>query len=195
MSQPTTTRTAPCTRYVFVRVAQTMVHDVERASGIVAGLASRDDLDMSQLTEKGKLMALRLSVDSIMEVCRGNYVLDHAVAFEKPILWFDDSQAAASTIEHAPGWQKASCINGDIWRIHKNNNVGVQPVFMMASATTIIAFLRQVVLSSSTHFLQSFGPPIGSLTIVDVLNNGNVFVHCVGNTVLNPDVCWWNNSA
>lgn len=211
---PITTHNNGCVRFVLVRTAHCVVHDIEMREGVHQSIASRD-ASTEVLTDRGREMASKLTVDALVAFARGAYQLDSGnggVSFaDSPILCCDDSTGAKETAK-AAGWYKDHLVYGHVqpalpllseWR-HKENEI--QIVILLASSTLITQFLALHGTSynlglplGKSALLSSDGEVslrLGSISMIDVFptENRDSFIHCVGNTALNPNVCWWLNS-
>jgi hypothetical protein len=198
------TRTAPCTRFVLVRIAQCVTHVAERSEGVQAAMNTRYN-GGETLTERGVEMARRLSVEALTAFARGPYALAQPpgvepAEFSQPRLYIDETDAAARTAE-AAGWNAAAHAPQQWrrWSDADDEDDKVNLVFLIASSREIANTLEK---NGIVYDSDCVGLPLGSITMFDVVHtrlgvmtfHHQPFIHCIGNTSLNPEVAWWHNS-
>lgn len=191
-------RTVSCVRYVFIRYGHCYTHDVERVNGIEAALAA--PASTSHPTTTGRKMASRLDPASLLRFATGAYVLMQPagvepIVFEEPLYFTDGSDAARETARCAC-WPEESSSSFRLARTiapPSDEASCVRLVFLLGSSLTIVPELTYYGVVPGGF---NVGLPVGSITMFDVIGGScdDAFIHCVGNTALNPDVCWWHNS-
>lgn len=192
-------RTTPCLRYLLIRYTQCVTHEEERRDGIEAAVRNRGHAQ-SQLTTRGRAQAKLLSPEALISFAMGPYLLAQPAGvpqtvFAEPVYVTDGSDAAEQAAD-AAGWPPSRLtIKQSRALPAPDDDDCVRLVFVMASALVIFDELDHhgAVYLAREHF----GPPLGSITMLDVFGGGDSFpfIHCVANTSLCPDVCWWHNTG
>lgn len=185
LSKFSTTR--PCLRIILVRHAQTKKNAKEINSGISEALG-----ESIELTVVGKEMTSALKQELKMFVT-GKPMDTTNVVFGECLFYHDGTTASIKTIDEmgieCRGEFDSKCFS----RMRKENRglLTIQPVVIVCSAENIVEMLSQ----NGIH-IRNLCPPILSISMFDLPLEMDLapVVHCINNTSIYRNVCWWNNS-
>lgn len=199
-----TTSTKPCVRLVLIRDAQTEKHLVQQQ-----GEFSKDIIE-TRLTEKGEEMTKALScLESYVtgkRFCTPNppeqkchYVIEH-VDFENPSIHYSTGIKATkmnSTVLLTSAEEILAMFTDNIQSLQKADKMSVY--FVFTNTVNILRIVRDLLGLPDNVYI---GMGLGSTTTIDVLENGEVFLHEFGNQAClehggfnTSSLFWWNNSA
>ena len=190
-------QTKSCLRYLFIRYTHCITHNEERFLGVEYAAENRGPSTL-RLTARGRKQAQAFSPDALMCFAMGPHLLQQPAGIE-PIEFdaepfFVTDGPTADEAADAAGWpprEKRLTIR-ESRAIPTPDDDSIKLVCVMASSQTILEELQRVYAVIPER--SNYGPPLGSITMFDK-GETPPFIHCINNTALCPDVCWWHNSV